>query len=51
VRGSQWRRRETAAIILSEGGTAVPFTARRQQGGDVEAMVAACLKATAASTS
>src|SRR6202035_272756 len=36
---------ETAAIILSEGGTAVAFTADVSKAGDVEAMVAACLKA------
>src|SRR6201997_1389921 len=36
---------ETAAIILSEGGTAVAFTADVSKAGDIEAMVAACLKA------
>ena len=36
---------ETAAIILSEGGSAVAFTADVSKAGDVEAMVAACLKA------
>jgi NAD(P)-dependent dehydrogenase (short-subunit alcohol dehydrogenase family) len=36
---------ETAAIILSEGGTALAFTADVSKAGDVEAMVAACLKA------
>src|SRR3954470_2758233 len=36
---------ETAAIILSEGGTAAAFTADVSKAGDVEAMVAACLKA------
>jgi NAD(P)-dependent dehydrogenase (short-subunit alcohol dehydrogenase family) len=36
---------ETAAIILSEGGAAVAFTADVSKAGDVEAMVAACLKA------
>jgi NAD(P)-dependent dehydrogenase (short-subunit alcohol dehydrogenase family) len=37
---------ETAAIILSEGGgTASAFTADVSKAGDVEAMVAACLKA------
>src|ERR1700730_5821025 len=36
---------ETAAIILSEGGTALAFTADVRTAGDVEAMVAACLKA------
>src|ERR1700754_1315343 len=36
---------ETAAIILSEGGTAVAFTADVSRAADVEAMVAACMKA------
>src|SRR6201746_2880561 len=36
---------ETAAIILSEGGIAAAFTADVSKAGDVEAMVAACLKA------
>ena len=35
---------ETVDIILSEGGTAVAFTADVSKAGDVEAMVAACLK-------
>src|ERR1700712_1118103 len=36
---------ETGANILSEGGTAAAFTADVSRAGDVEAMVAACLKA------
>ena len=36
---------ETAAIILSEGGTALAFTADVSKAADIEAMVAACLKA------
>ncbi len=36
---------ETADIITSEGGNAVAFTADVSRGVDVEAMVAACLKA------
>src|SRR5260370_1185106 len=36
---------ETAAIIASEGGKAAAFTADVSRAGDVEAMVAACLKA------
>src|SRR6476660_9568698 len=36
---------ETATIIASEGGTACAFTADASRAGDVEAMVAACLKA------
>src|ERR1700730_14489213 len=36
---------ETAAIILSEGGAATAFTADVSRAGEVEAMVAACLKA------
>src|SRR3954447_4335867 len=36
---------ETVDIILSEGGTASGFTADVSKAADVEAMVAACLKA------
>src|ERR1700716_4030561 len=36
---------ETAKIIASEGGKASAFTADASRAGDVEAMVAACLKA------
>src|SRR6202045_24130 len=36
---------ETVKIIASEGGKAVAFTADVSQAGQVEAMVAACLKA------
>src|SRR6202046_1024750 len=36
---------ETAAIIAGEGGEATAFTADVSRAGDVEAMVAACLKA------
>ena len=36
---------ETAGIIGSEGGTAAAFAADASRAGDVEAMVAACLKA------
>lgn len=36
---------ETAGIIASEGGKATAFTADAAKAGDVEAMVAACLKA------
>src|SRR5260370_15879006 len=36
---------ETAAIIASEGGRAIAFTSDVSRAGDVEAMVAACLKA------
>src|ERR1700692_4620794 len=36
---------ETAAIIASEGGKAAAFTADAARANDVEAMVAACLKA------
>jgi NAD(P)-dependent dehydrogenase (short-subunit alcohol dehydrogenase family) len=36
---------ETAAIIASEGGKAAAFTADAARAKDVEAMVAACLKA------
>src|SRR3954447_15470999 len=36
---------ETVDIILSEGGTASAFTADVSKAADVEAMVAACLKA------
>src|SRR6202171_4212180 len=36
---------ETVAIIASEGGKAAAFTADVSRAGDVEAMVAACLKA------
>ena len=36
---------ETADIIASEGGTATAFTADAARGSDIEAMVAACLKA------
>ncbi|SHG55606.1 SDR family NAD(P)-dependent oxidoreductase [Bradyrhizobium erythrophlei] len=36
---------ETAEIIASEGGNATAFTADVSRAGDVEAMVAACLKA------
>jgi NAD(P)-dependent dehydrogenase (short-subunit alcohol dehydrogenase family) len=35
---------ETAAIITSEGGKATAFTADAAKAGDIEAMVAACLK-------
>jgi NAD(P)-dependent dehydrogenase (short-subunit alcohol dehydrogenase family) len=35
---------ETAGIIASEGGNAIAFTADAAKAGDVEAMVAACLK-------
>jgi len=37
--------RETVDIITSEGGKAVAFTADVSHAGEVEAMVAACLKA------
>ena len=36
---------ETAKIIAAEGGKATAFTADVSRAGDVEAMVAACLKA------
>jgi NAD(P)-dependent dehydrogenase (short-subunit alcohol dehydrogenase family) len=36
---------ETADIIASEGGKATAFTADASRGADIEAMVAACLKA------
>src|SRR4030081_3973705 len=36
---------ETTKIIASEGGKASAFTADASRAGDVEAMVAACLKA------
>src|SRR5882757_2316821 len=36
---------ETVDIIFSEGGQATAFTADASRAGDVEAMVAACLKA------
>src|SRR3984885_11353760 len=36
---------ETAGIITAEGGAAAAFTADVSRAGDVEAMVAACLKA------
>src|SRR5260370_31416985 len=36
---------ETVAIIASEGGRAIAFTSDVSRAGDVEAMVAACLKA------
>src|ERR1700694_522282 len=36
---------ETVKIIASEGGKAAAFTADVSRAGDVEAMVAACLKA------
>ena len=36
---------ETADIIAAEGGRATAFTADASRAGDVEAMVAACLKA------
>src|ERR1700719_2159340 len=36
---------ETAKIIVSEGGKASAFTSDASHAGDVEAMVAACLKA------
>ena len=36
---------ETAGIIAAEGGKAMAFTADVSKGGDVEAMVAACMKA------
>ena len=36
---------ETAGIIASEGGKATAFTADAAKAGDVEAVVAACLKA------
>src|SRR2546430_9631475 len=36
---------ETVKIITAEGGSAIAFTADVSRGGDVEAMVAACLKA------
>src|SRR3954468_18097790 len=36
---------ETAKIIAAEGGDATAFTADVSRAGDVEAMVAACLKA------
>src|ERR1700682_54933 len=36
---------ETVKIIASEGGKATAFTADVSRAGDVEAMVAACLKA------
>ena len=36
---------ETSGIIASEGGKATAFTADAAKAGDVEAMVAACLKA------
>src|SRR5438045_9768188 len=36
---------ETVKIITAEGGSAIAFTADVFRGGDVEAMVAACLKA------
>src|SRR5205823_7906263 len=36
---------ETAKIIASEGGKAIAFTADVSRAADVEAMVAACLKA------
>jgi NAD(P)-dependent dehydrogenase (short-subunit alcohol dehydrogenase family) len=36
---------ETAGIIAGEGGEATAFTADASRAGDVEAMVAACLKA------
>src|ERR1700738_3337508 len=36
---------ETVKIIASEGGNAAAFTADVSRAGDVEAMVAACLKA------
>src|ERR1700721_846445 len=36
---------ETVRIIAAEGGNATAFTADASRGGDVEAMVAACLKA------
>src|SRR6202048_2979496 len=35
---------ETVKIITSEGGKATAFTADASRAGDVEAMVAACLK-------
>src|SRR3954453_8938602 len=36
---------ETVKIITAEGGDATAFTADVSRAGDVEAMVAACLKA------
>src|SRR6202051_538172 len=36
---------ETVKIIASEGGTAAAFTADVSRAADVEAMVAACLRA------
>src|SRR6195952_5502893 len=36
---------ETVDIIIAEGGTAAAFTADVSKAGDVEAMVAACLRA------
>src|SRR4051812_1962801 len=36
---------QTVAIILSGGGSAAAFTADVSKAGEVEAMVAACLKA------
>src|SRR5271170_766733 len=36
---------ETAAIIAAEGGKAIAFAADASRGEDIEAMVAACLKA------
>jgi NAD(P)-dependent dehydrogenase (short-subunit alcohol dehydrogenase family) len=36
---------ETAGIIVKEGGKAEAFAADAARGGDIEAMVAACLKA------
>src|ERR1700685_2530577 len=37
--------KETAGIIASEGGEAIAFTSDASRAADVEAMVAACLKA------
>src|SRR5437660_5828056 len=36
---------QTAGIIASEGGEAMAFTADASRAGDIEAMIAACLKA------
>src|SRR6266566_5310535 len=42
---NQAAAQETVDIIISEGGQAAAFTADASRAGDVEAMVAACLKA------